>query len=192
MVTPNPTTKVLLAVACICLIIIYYYGSSKSIASADVANLLARTHDSVVENAENRRYVNLILFLQASLGLVFIFVPIVVVVRKNQRAFQRLHQRKQLFRDRQPSRGIDVGLSEAVDSEKKQLEHLLHVHPDLTPYDLKLCSLLQRNLSSKEIAETMNITPGSVNTARYRLRKKLALRKEADLVIYLSKLAQHT
>jgi len=48
-------------------------------------------------------------------------------------------------------------------------------HPSLTNYDLRLCTYLKSNLSTKEIATLLNITPDSVKKAKHRLRKKLNL-----------------
>jgi DNA-binding NarL/FixJ family response regulator len=45
----------------------------------------------------------------------------------------------------------------------------------LTQHDLQLCAYIRLNLSNKEISRLMNITHESVNTHRYRLRKKLGL-----------------
>ncbi len=45
----------------------------------------------------------------------------------------------------------------------------------LTQHDLQLCAYIRLNLSAKEISRLMNITHDSVNTHRYRLRKKLEL-----------------
>ena len=45
--------------------------------------------------------------------------------------------------------------------------------PELTPYDLRLCTYLKSNLSTKEIATLLNITPDSVKKAKHRLRKKV-------------------
>ncbi|MGB5982140.1 MAG: tetratricopeptide repeat protein [Nonlabens sp.] len=61
-------------------------------------------------------------------------------------------------------------------------------HPSLTKNDLKLCSLIRLNLSIKEIAGIMNISPESVKTARYRLKKKLDLQMDTELDDYLSKI----
>jgi|GEM_PF-4740548 len=58
--------------------------------------------------------------------------------------------------------------------------------PALTENEKKLCAMLRLNLSSKEIASVMNITSKSVDMNRYRLRKKLVLEGEADLVKFLS------
>lgn len=58
-------------------------------------------------------------------------------------------------------------------------------HPQLTAKDLKLCSFIRLGLSSKEISGLQNITPGSVEIARVRLRKKLKLSKTRDLKQFL-------
>ncbi len=54
-------------------------------------------------------------------------------------------------------------------------------YPNLTPKDQKLCAYLRMNLSTKEIAPLLNISVRGVEISRYRLRKKLALAKEANL-----------
>jgi tetratricopeptide (TPR) repeat protein len=51
----------------------------------------------------------------------------------------------------------------------------------LTQSDLQLCAYIKLNMGTKEIARLMNIAPESVNTHRYRLRKKLALPAEETL-----------
>jgi DNA-binding CsgD family transcriptional regulator len=55
-------------------------------------------------------------------------------------------------------------------------------HSDLTPNDLRLCAFLKMNLSSKEIAALLNISLRSVEVKRYRLRKKLNLEHDQNLV----------
>lgn len=49
-------------------------------------------------------------------------------------------------------------------------------YPGLTTYEIRLCTYLKANLSTKEIATVLNITPDSVKKAKHRLRKKLSLR----------------
>ena len=58
-------------------------------------------------------------------------------------------------------------------------------HPELTSNDLKLCAYLRLNLSSKEIAPLLNISVKSVEVKRYRLRKKMDLPREMNLVDYI-------
>lgn len=53
--------------------------------------------------------------------------------------------------------------------------------PGITQHDMQLCAYIKLNLNTKEIARLMNITPESVNTHRYRLRKKLNLTAEETL-----------
>ncbi len=60
-------------------------------------------------------------------------------------------------------------------------QSLLKIIPDITANELKLCTLIRLNLSSKEVSQLLNITPESVNKARYRLRKKIGLNSKEDL-----------
>lgn len=60
-------------------------------------------------------------------------------------------------------------------------------YPSLTPTDLKLCALLRLNYSTKEIAEMLNISIRGVEAARYRLRKKLDLTENDNLVNFMIK-----
>lgn len=57
--------------------------------------------------------------------------------------------------------------------------------PELTSGDLKMCALLRMNLSMKETARILGVSPESVKTARYRIRKKLGLPPGANLIEYL-------
>lgn len=70
-------------------------------------------------------------------------------------------------------------------SDSDFLKNVKKSHPNLTPNDLKLCAYLRLNLSSKEIAQLFNISPRSVEIKRYRLRKKLNLQHEDNLVSYI-------
>ncbi|HTI94570.1 MAG TPA: triple tyrosine motif-containing protein [Puia sp.] len=57
--------------------------------------------------------------------------------------------------------------------------------PQLSPTDLKLCAYLRLNLTSKEIAQILNISLKGVEVSRYRLRKKLNLSTELNLYDFL-------
>ena len=65
-------------------------------------------------------------------------------------------------------------------------QSLQKIIPSITANELKLCAFLRLNLSSKEISLLLNITPESVNKARYRLRKKMELNSTEDLFTFLS------
>ncbi|NCU03345.1 MAG: transcriptional regulator, partial [Chitinophagaceae bacterium] len=68
------------------------------------------------------------------------------------------------------------------------LKKLKEQYPTLTTSDLKLAAYLRLNLSSKEIAQLMNISIRGVETSRYRLRKKLELPNEVNLFDHLIKI----
>lgn len=55
----------------------------------------------------------------------------------------------------------------------------------LTPAEMKLASLMRLNLNSKEIASSLGISMDSLRISRYRLRKKLNLKKEDSLQQFL-------
>ena len=70
--------------------------------------------------------------------------------------------------------------------------HFDSVHPDfflklkqrsseLTENDLRLCAYIRIGMRAKQIAEMLSVSPDSINTNRYRLRKKLALAKGQSL-----------
>ncbi|TSE03469.1 hypothetical protein FOF46_29200 [Aquimarina algiphila] len=58
-------------------------------------------------------------------------------------------------------------------------------HENLKANDLKICSLIRLNLNIKETASILGISPGSLKTARYRLRKKLELNPKQEIIDYL-------
>ncbi len=58
-------------------------------------------------------------------------------------------------------------------------------HEELSTNDLKICSLIRLNLNTKEMASILGISPESVKTARYRLRKKLNLDPQQEILTYL-------
>ncbi|MBJ7880827.1 triple tyrosine motif-containing protein [Gelidibacter salicanalis] len=70
-------------------------------------------------------------------------------------------------------------------ADKDFLEKIKQAHPNLTPNDLRFCAYLRLNLSSKEIAPLLNISTKSVETKRYRLRKRLKLEHDEGLVEYI-------
>jgi len=57
--------------------------------------------------------------------------------------------------------------------------------PNLSSTDLKLCAYLRLNLTSKEIAQLLNISLKGVEISRYRVRKKLNLPTEVHLYDFL-------
>jgi len=54
-------------------------------------------------------------------------------------------------------------------------------YPALTPNELKMCAYMKMNLSIKETMQILNISKKGLETARYRIKKKLALTPKEDL-----------
>ena len=54
-------------------------------------------------------------------------------------------------------------------------------YPNLSKNEIQLCSLIRLKMDSRSIATLQNITNASLNTSRYRLRKKLDLPDEVNL-----------
>jgi DNA-binding CsgD family transcriptional regulator len=87
----------------------------------------------------------------------------------------------------------DLKLDEDWNQFKKHFEEvhanffkrLREDYKELTPKDLKMCAYLRMNLSTKEIAPLMNISVRGVEISRYRLRKKLGLQKDANLIEFM-------
>ena len=121
------------------------------------------------------------------------------IIKKN-RVLNKI--KKELKKNRHPGNNtalelIDSNLNDTKDwsffeqafnnADKDFLEKIKKSHPDLTPNDLRFCAYLRLNLSSKEIAPLLNISTKSVETKRYRLRKKLGLEHNSGLVNYILK-----
>lgn len=70
------------------------------------------------------------------------------------------------------------------------IKNLKLAFPQLTSNDLKVCTYLQLKLTSKEIAQLMNISVRGVEISRYRLRKKLQIPSGQTLTEFLSKIQQ--
>jgi len=64
-------------------------------------------------------------------------------------------------------------------------QKLLGAYPDMKPSELKLCSYLRLNLSTKELAEILNKSARTIENARFSIRKKMGLKPEDNLVAQL-------
>lgn len=52
---------------------------------------------------------------------------------------------------------------------------LKETYPALSKTELRLCAYIRVGMSAKEIAQILSVRPETVNTSRYRIRKKMAL-----------------
>ncbi|WBX70232.1 tetratricopeptide repeat protein [Tenacibaculum retecalamus] len=65
---------------------------------------------------------------------------------------------------------------------------LKKIAPSLSVNDLKHCTYIVSNLKSKDVSQLINVSPRSVETTRYRIKKKMGLEKEDNLHDLLSNL----
>jgi len=70
-------------------------------------------------------------------------------------------------------------------AHEKFLLKLMNNYPTLSPGDLRLCAYLRMNLSSKEIAPLLKISVRGVENHRYKLRKKLSLKPDENLIDFI-------
>ncbi len=93
---------------------------------------------------------------------------------------------------------IDMNMNFDDDWQNFKL-HFDEVHPNffeklyqeantLNSNETRFCAYIRMGLTTKEIAQLMAISPGSVQKARYRLKKKLKLEKEKNLIEYIANL----
>lgn len=90
-----------------------------------------------------------------------------------------------------------IGDSLKNDDEWQRFKlHFDSVHPNffvklkkisgkLTENDLRLCAYINIGMRAKQIAEMLSVSPDSINTNRYRLRKKLGLQRGESLDEYI-------
>lgn len=160
----------------LCYLIFYSLNSEASIDADTLANIELNRSISNQE-LEERQYKNIMLFQQAGIVLTLFFLPFGFSLFHNHAVIKQV---KVLF-----------GKNFEKPHQKQKIsfsERLTMAHPYLSTYDLKLCEMLHENLTTKEIAIQLNITPASVNTARYRLRKKLNVPSGVELSAFLLKI----
>ena len=116
-----------------------------------------------------------------------------IISHKNE-FLNRVREGLEQMRNAEAQRWVNL-ISDEVNNEKKEfLFHKLfsEVHqdfiarlnvsfPELTSNDVRMLSFIRVNLDKREICNLMNISQRSLDTNRYRLRKKLGLSHKTDL-----------
>lgn len=67
------------------------------------------------------------------------------------------------------------------------MKKIRRFYPELSPTEMRVCKLIGLNYSTKEIAEIFNLSTRTVDTHRYKIRKKLNLNKNENLYITINK-----
>lgn len=63
-------------------------------------------------------------------------------------------------------------------------------YPDLSKTELRLCAYIRVGMSAKEIAQILSVKPETVNTSRYRMRKKMRLPSDLPLETAIESIGQ--
>lgn len=66
------------------------------------------------------------------------------------------------------------------------LSQLSQKYPNLNPAELRVCALLRTQLSTKEIANLLNVSERAIEKLRYQARKKIGLDSKQNLSAFLA------
>lgn len=103
----------------------------------------------------------------------------------NSEVSKELHQVINLLDDKIRTRGWDQ-FNVAFHNVKPNFnKNLLDVFPDLSPAEIKLCTLIHIGMSIKDISSLLNQSPDGIRVSRSRLRKKLNLDTGQNLESFL-------
>jgi len=107
----------------------------------------------------------------------------------NLKGDKQTKQLKQLYvyvQQVSQSTSPDSNVQKQIETEHKDfLIHLQNKHPNLSAGERHLAMMVRVNLNTKEIAVLLGVQPKTVNMNRYRLRKKLGLINNENLLNYL-------
>lgn len=128
-----------------------------------------------------------------------------VLVKRNQAIqslLEELERQKEIMAERYPTKLyirmkslMEQTLNDQADwllfesyfnsTHQNFMDRLRQQYADITTGDLRICCLLRMNLSTKEIASLMNVSIRAIELRRYRLRKRLGLEGDMNLVDFL-------
>ena len=112
---------------------------------------------------------------------------------RNIRTSERVHEKDKKIEELEKDIFQKMNFSQEIEGLYSQIEtlhkdfniHLTEHFPQLSENDIRLVTLLRLGFSTKHIASLNNISPKSVEIARYRLRGKLGLSHDQNLQKYL-------
>ena len=169
------TQELILIIALIvALITIGYKISQPVVLDADTLSHIRHEQSNQVDTDTDGQYIPMLLLQQAGFISTLLLLPLGLVYLKNKSVSNRLTARQDRFQ-----------ILNRHDKANSLAKNLLREFPKLTSNELLLCEMLLEMLSSKEIATKLHITPASVNTARYRLRKKMQVPAHVELITFL-------
>jgi len=97
-----------------------------------------------------------------------------------------LNLKRRLKRGMQSDKDWELFRQYFEEINKNFFKKLKEINTTITSSEMKLAALIKLRFSIKESASLLNISVGSVKTARYQLRKKLGLKRKDNLYDYLN------
>lgn len=166
------------------------FESQKALNAVDVKTVLAE-NQNLHQRLEQKRseLINVALNISEQKEFIDLLYSKMRVLDTCQDPEQRdvlLKEVKSLLLQRKSfSQEIDSFYAQAESLHKDFALTLNEKFPNLTAQEKKLATLLRLGFSSKEIATLMNVSAKSAEIGRYRLRKKLNLSHEDNLIQFI-------
>lgn len=111
-------------------------------------------------------------------------------LEKTRESIRRLSQKiSNNLRDEEHLKVFDTNFERV---HQEFFDELKAKFPDLSQKELRMCGFVKMNMSNKEIASILNISVRGVETARYRIRKRLSVHHDTNLSEFLDQLASPT
>jgi inorganic phosphate transporter, PiT family len=169
------------------------YNAQKALSELEM-NAIQREKENLSNKLQTKRkdFINMALNLseqQVFLEQVLDELEEIKKIKEQQQLEAKLTDLTRLIRQRKsfnPEKETFYGQIEQIHQDF--LYKLDTAFPGLTDKEKRLAALIRLSLPSKEIATMMNISPKSIEVARYRLKKKLGLTMEDDLITFINNL----
>jgi DNA-binding CsgD family transcriptional regulator len=92
---------------------------------------------------------------------------------------------RQIRMDIESEEEWELFLASFREVHREFLDQLQQTYPTITKSEIRFACLMKMNLSAKEMAALLNVTPDGIKKARYRLRKKMELGSDVDIQEFL-------
>lgn len=111
------------------------------------------------------------------------------IIEKNENSNQLKEAYKNITYSLQIDKEIETFNESIENVHEKFFLELENRYPNLTKGEKRLLAILMMDLTSKEIANILNISHASVNIKRHRLRQKLEIETDEDIYKFLKRIS---
>lgn len=158
-----------------------------------------RNKDEIIHN----NFYGIILLVVITLIISIFFIKRILVVRhKNEQPIENINQ-EYIDDSSSDTKNTNLSVEELYSNLSDNLDllypnflqvypnfikKLQNINPSLKSSDVEYCAMFMLNFDNKKIARIKNVTLKSVESKKYRIRKKLKIPTEENLNLWLSKL----